>query len=97
MKVKLINVAEYDLKEGKTSDVPFETFVHLCGNVGTGEKSNLPKLRLFKSMDEFKNISSDEMEELNQQENVKILSNGQFLVYLKNDAQPMENNNEQQN
>ena len=34
MKVKLINVAEYELKDGKTTEMPFETFVNLCGNVG---------------------------------------------------------------
>ena len=28
MKVKLINVAEYNIKEDKVSEVPFETFVN---------------------------------------------------------------------
>ena len=31
MKVQLINVAEYDIKDGKTTDIPFGTFVNLCG------------------------------------------------------------------
>ena len=83
MKVKLINVAEYDIKDGKTSDMPFETFVNLCGNVGTGEDENLPKVRLFKTMDEFRNLTNDEMKELNQDEKVRVLPNGQFFVFLK--------------
>ena len=43
MKVKLINVAEYNIKEDKVSEVPFETFVNLCGGVGTGKTEDLPK------------------------------------------------------
>lgn len=82
MKVKLINVAEYELKDGRTTDMPFDTFVHLCGSVGTtGE--NLPKARLFKTIEEFRNLSSSEMEEINQTETVRVLQNGQFIVFLK--------------
>ena len=83
MKVQLINVAEYEIKDGKTTDIPFSTFVNLCGNVGVKNFSVLPKVRLFKSMDEFKNLSTDEMETLEQEESVKVLPNGQFLVFLK--------------
>lgn len=83
MKVKLINVAEYDIKDGKASEVPFETFVNLCGGVGTGVSDELPRVRLFKTMNEFMSLSTDEMEEINQGENIKILPNGQFLVFLK--------------
>jgi len=83
MKVKLINVAEYELKDGKTSELPFTTFVNLCGGVGTGISETLPKVRLFKTMGEFISLSSDEMEEIDQNETVRVLSNGQFLVFLK--------------
>ena len=90
MKVKLINVAEYDIKEGKTTEIPFGTFVNLCGNVGEPNKIGLPKVRLFKSLEEFKTLSSIEMSEINQEENVRILSNGQFLVFL-NDTNKVKN------
>ncbi len=83
MKVKLINVAEYNIKEDKVSEVPFETFVNLCGGVGTGKTEDLPKVRLFKTMGEFINLSTTEMEEIDQNENIRLLQNGQFLVFLK--------------
>lgn len=83
MKVQLINVAEYDIKEGKTTEIPFETFVHLCGEVGVTEDPSLPRVRLFKSIDEFKKLSQEELTEINQGESVKILANGQFLVFLE--------------
>ena len=83
MKVKLINVAEYTIKEDKVSEVPFDTFVNLCGGVGTGKTEDLPKVRLFKTMGEFVNLSTTEMEEIDQNENIRLLQNGQFLVFLK--------------
>ena len=83
MKVKLINVAEYNIKEDKVSEVPFETFVNLCGGVGTGKTEDLPKVRLFKTMGEFINLSTTEMEEIDQNESISLLQNGQFLVFLK--------------
>ena len=83
MKVKLINVAEYNIKEDKVSEVPFETFVNLCGGVGPGKTEDLPKVRLFKTMGEFINLSTTEMEEIDQNESIRLLQNGQFLVFLK--------------
>ena len=83
MKVKLINVAEYNIKEDKVSEVPFETFVNLCGGVGTGKTEDLPKVRLFKTMGEFINLSTTDMEEIDQNESIRLLQNGQFLVFLK--------------
>ena len=83
MKVKLINVAEYNIKEDKVSEVPFETFVNLCGGVGTGKTEDLPKVRLFKTMGEFINLSTTEMEEIDQNESIRLLQKGQFLVFLK--------------
>ena len=90
MKVRLVNVADYEIKEDKVTDVPFKTFVNLCGNVGyNGETKET--VRLFKSMEDFKNISYEEMEEINQEESIKILPNGQFLVFLK----PKSSNNKE--
>lgn len=83
MKVKLINVAEYNIKEDKVSEVPFETFVNLCGGVGTGKTEDLPKVRLFKTMGDFINLSTTEKEEIDQNESIRLLQNGQFLVFLK--------------
>ena len=83
MKVKLINVAEYDIKDGKSTPVPFDTFVNLCGGVGSGDSENLPKVRLFKTMGEFITLSKDEMNEIDQNESIRVLNNGQFLVFLK--------------
>ena len=83
MKVKLINVAEYNIKDDKVSEVPFETFVNLCGGVGIGKVDDLPKVRLFKTMGEFINLSTTEMEEIDQNESIRLLQNGQFLVFLK--------------
>ena len=85
MKVRLLNVANYEIKEDKVTDVPFKTFVNLCGKIGcNGETGEIEEtVRLFKSMEDFKEISYEEMEEINQAENIKILPNGQFLVFLK--------------
>ena len=83
MKVKLINVAEYNIKEDKINKIPFDTFVNLCGGVGTDKAEDLPKVRLFKTMGEFINLSTTEMEEIDQNESIRLLQNGQFLVFLK--------------
>lgn len=94
MKVKLINVAEYDLKEGKTSDMPFETFKNLCGGINCSNSTGkLPKVRLFKTMSEFINLSAEDMEEIDKDKDIKILTNGQFLVFLK-DVNEEEDNTE---
>lgn len=55
MKVRLINVADYELKDGKTTQIPFDTFKNLCGYENT-ESTNEPlrEARLFKSFEEFK-------------------------------------------
>lgn len=84
MKVKLINVAEYEVKDAKTTQIPFETFKNLCGYEETsgGSAIQLPKVRLFKSFEEFNKLQKEEFDELNVAENVRVLSNGQFLVFL---------------
>ena len=85
MKVKLINVAEYDLKEGKAHEIPFNTFTNLCGNNEKIGEKKLPTVRLFKSVDEFKNLTEDERRMFDVSENVRILPNGQFLVFLRDE------------
>lgn len=83
MKVKIVNVADYEIKEEKVTNIPFNTFVNLCGSVGNNICDNVSTVRLFKSMEDFKNLSYEEMNEINQEENIKLLPNGQFLVFLK--------------
>ena len=85
MKVKLINVAEYDLREGKADEIPFNTFSNLCGNNEKIGEKKLPTVRLFKSVDEFKNSTEDERRMFDVSENVRILPNGQFLVFLRDE------------
>lgn len=87
MKVKLINVADYDLKEDKISEISYETFVNLCGGFKNEEvtKENLSSVRLFKSIKEFSNLSQEEMEEFDTSKNVCVLTNGNFCVFLKED------------
>lgn len=85
MKVKLINVAEYEIKEGKTDEIPFNTFSNLCGNNEKIGEKKLPTVRLFKSVDEFKNLTEDERRMFDVSENVRILPNGQFLVFLRDE------------
>lgn len=85
MKVKLINVAEYDLREGKADEIPFNTFSNLCGNNEKIGEKKLPTVRLFKSVDEFKNLTEDERQMFDVSENVRILPNGQFLVFLRDE------------
>lgn len=85
MKVKLINVAEYDLKEGKADEIPFNTFSNLCGNNEKIGEKKIPTVRLFKSVEEFKNLTEDERRMFDVSENVRILPNGQFLVFIRDE------------
>lgn len=85
MKVKLINVAEYEIKDGKADEIPFNTFSNLCGNNEKIGEKKLPTVRLFKSVDEFKNLTEDERRMFDVSENVRILPNGQFLVFLRDE------------
>lgn len=85
MKVKLINVAEYDLREGKADEIPFNTFSNLCGNNEKIGEKKIPTVRLFKSVEEFKNLTEDERRMFDVSENVRILPNGQFLVFLRDE------------
>jgi len=92
MKVKLINVADYEIKDGKATDIPFNSFMNLCGGVIDDElkEEKLPKVRLFKAMSEFILLSKSDREEIDQTKDVKLLSNGQFLVFLKDKPKTAE-------
>jgi hypothetical protein len=86
MKVKLINVAEYNIKDDKVSEIPYESFVNLCGGVGKideNDKKNLPSVRLFKTVGEFACLTEEEIDTIDTNENIRLLQNGQFLVFLK--------------
>lgn len=85
MKVKLINVAEYEIKDGKADEIPFNTFSNLCGNNEKIGEKKIPTVRLFKSVEEFKNLTEDERRMFDVSENVRILPNGQFLVFLRDE------------
>ena len=58
---------------------------NLCGNNEKIGEKKLPTVRLFKSIDEFKNLTEDERRMLDVSENVRILPNGQFLVFLRDE------------
>ena len=45
-------------------------------------------------MGEFISLSKDEMMEIDQEENVRVLPNGQFLIFLKTKSNKEENNTE---
>ena len=66
----------------------------VCGGVGSGLSDDLRKVRLFKTMGEFISLSKDEMMEIDQEENVRVLPNGQFLIFLKTKSNKEENNTE---
>lgn len=95
MKVKLINVAEYELKDGKATEIPFETFVNLCGGGGVGSPDGkYPTVRLFKTIGEFLTLPSEELNQIDQEEKIRVLPNGQFLVFLKTKFNKEKSNTE---
>lgn len=83
MKVKLINVADYTIKDDKVSQIPYDSFVNLCGGIGLKDTKSLPTVRLFKTMGEFASLTQEEVDSIDTNENIRLLQNGQFLVFLK--------------
>jgi hypothetical protein len=85
VKVNLINIAEYDLNEAKNGKVPFGSFTELMGYDQGKEPDgvNMPSARLFKTKEEFLSLSKVELQELDETKDVNVLSNGQFVVFLK--------------
>ena len=47
MKVKIVNVADYEIKEEKVTNIPFNTFVNLCGSVGNNICDNALLYRYY--------------------------------------------------
>ena len=89
MKVKLINVADYELNEEKASKIPFETFTKMCATEsGTDKKLKesdikaLPNVRLFKTIDDFRDECRI-VNDFDETHDILILSNGNILVTLK--------------
>lgn len=86
MFVRLINSAHYEIKENKGTTMPFETLFNMCGGTlgDVASKEEIECVRLFKTIDELRSCSSEEIEELDREKDVRIMPNGQILVFLKN-------------
>ncbi len=88
MKVKLINVADYELNEEKVSKIPFETFTKMCPATPSDKKlkeddiKTLPNVRLFKTIDDFRDACQT-ANDFDETHDILILSNGNILVTLK--------------
>lgn len=87
MKVNLIKEANYDLNESKSSKIPFDTFLKMCGTANESSPStiDLPDVRIFSNIEEFKELSKTCIDKFDTTKNVYILSNGNFCVFLKKD------------
>ena len=89
MKVNLIKEAIYELDDAKTSSIPLKTFLKLSSiNEDEEQKPNekLRNVRIFASIEEFRENYTPGVYDEN--EMVKILSNGQFCLFLKDDIEP---------
>lgn len=92
MKVNLIKEANYDLNESKSSKIPFDTFLKMCGTTMDGKQTipslteELSDVRIFSSIEEFKELPKICMDKFDTSKNVYILSNGNFCVFLKKDS-----------
>lgn len=91
MQVNLIKEAFYELDDKKATSIPFETFINMCGVTMNGNGSdrynNIPNVRLFTNVEEFKGISKTEMESLDTSQNVLVLPKGNFCIRLKDKPQ----------
>lgn len=70
------------------SEIPYESFVNLCGGIGEkkDEKQDnlsLVSVRLFKTIDEFSKLSAEELNDIDTSQNIRVMKNGNFLVFLK--------------
>lgn len=93
MTINLINVAKYDLNEEKTSSIPLSVFRKLTSYNAENTKDNeqLPKARLFKTQADFLNLTSEEMMEFDETKDVRVLSNGQFIVFFNEPKKSVKN------
>lgn len=107
MKVNLIKSAEYNFDESKYTRIPFESFVNLNHlperDLNKTDGINLnPKVRIFESLDEFKNNYNWTTELYDEEKGVFLMPNGKFCLFLKEDnthepANPKESKGEQPN
>lgn len=93
MKVNLIKEANYELNENKSSKIPFDTFIKMCGAT-TSDNSNitaeLPDARIFASIEEFKALPSNVVDKFDTTKDVYVLSNGNFCVFLKGESNTVD-------
>ena len=89
MKVNLIKEAYYEINEKKSSNLPFMTFMKMCGTTldGSEEKDiNLvspPNVRIFSKIDDFRSLSKSELDKFDTTKDVIVLPTGDFCVFLK--------------
>lgn len=89
MKVNLIKEAYYEINEKKSSNLPFMTFMKMCGTTldGIEEKNaNLvspPNVRIFSKIDDFRSLSKSELDKFDTTKDVIVLPTGDFCVFLK--------------
>lgn len=92
MKVNLIKEAYYDINEKKSSKLPFNTFMKMCGtslegNQQSNEKSATevtpPNVRIFSKIDDFRLLSKKEIDKLDTTQDVIVLPSGDFCIFLK--------------
>lgn len=90
MKVNLIKIAEYNFDESKYTKIPFEAFVNM-NHLPERDAHKpidiepMPKVRIFESLDEFKNAYNWTTELYDEEKGVFLISNGKFGLYLKED------------
>lgn len=94
MLVRLINVADYEFKENKCTEMPLETLCNLCGVEHSKDSHNYPSVRLFKGIDDFKKVTEEEMEDFDINEKVRVMNNGNIFVFLKGKNNQGEENKE---
>lgn len=88
MKVDLIKIAEYNFDESKYTRIPFEAFVNMNHlperdlNKPVDIIPN-PMVRIFESLDEFKNAYNWTTESYDEEKGVFLMSNGKFGLFLK--------------
>lgn len=85
MKVNLykIDEAEFDIKESKSSRIPFDVFCKM-GNIDL-KKANgntYPSARFFSNIDEFKVAAEKNHNQFDKTKDIYVMSNGKICVLL---------------
>lgn len=99
MKVKLISVnsAEYEIKDGKVTEIPFTSFVNLCGGEPCGMVESLPRVRIYKTLNEFIGMPKSERDSIDESQTVRLLNDGRFMVFLKSEVEKDATTNTEEN